>query len=192
MENYKNFLISPEEKLIYESLHSCKQTPINCKNHLNIILLKSQGKTVYEVARSCGTSRTNVYKWLSRYRPNNREWFLDQSRRPKHSPAKTSDEVERLIENLCFTLKESGYQAGAGSIKNEMENLCLTHIPSISTINRILKKHSLKNGRKIPDKLKTKANSCSTTKDKNHKLIPTNKRKNRDGLFAVDFCLFSQ
>ncbi len=117
MGNFKNFSISPEERLIYESLQCCNQTPISIKNRLNIILLKAEDKTVYEVSRRCGISRTKVYKCLSRYRPNNRKWFLDQSRRPKNSPAKTPDEVEELIVNLHFNLKESGYYSGAGSIK---------------------------------------------------------------------------
>jgi transposase len=179
MGNYKNFLISPEERLICESLRSCQQTSNSIKNRIHIILLKSEGKTVYEIARNCRTSRTNVYKWLSRYRPGNREWFLNQPRRPKHSPTKIPDEVERIIVNLHFTLKESGYQSGARSIQFEMENLCITHIPSISTINRILKKHGLKNKRVDSDKSEIKQNGVQTPKNRSHRLIPANKRKNQ-------------
>ena len=177
MGNFKNFSISPEERLIYVSLRSCQQTPIRIKNRINIILLKSEGKTIYEIARKCSASRTNIYKWLSRYKPNNREWFLDQSRRPKHSPTKTPDEVKRIIVRLHLDLKDSGYQSGAGTIKYEMKNLCLPYIPSISTINRILKSHRLKNKRVNPDNSKISQVGVQTSKKRTHRLILAKKRK---------------
>jgi transposase len=182
MENFKNFSISTEEKLICDSLHSCHQTSIRIKNRINIILLKSEGKTVYEIARYCGVSRTNIYKWLSRYRPNSREWFLDKSRRPKHSPAKTPDEVRKTILRLHLDLKGSGYQSGAVAIKCEMENLCLPYIPSITTINRILKSNNLKNKKVCPDDSEISLVCVKNLKRIRHRLIPAKKRKPQNTL----------
>ncbi len=60
-----------------------------------------------------------------------------------------------------------------------MENFCLARIPSISTINRILKRHGLKNERMSPNKSETKPSVRCSSKIKRHSLLAANKRKNR-------------
>lgn len=186
MRQFNNFSLSPEEKFICESLVSCHHTPPTVKHRIKFVLLKSEGKTVYEISRCCNTSRTNVYKWLSRYRPNDRTWYLEQSRRPRRCPNKIPDAVEKVVVNLNYSLKKSGYQSDTASIKYEMENLCLNRIPSLSSIHRILKKHGLKKDRTAHIRTTNNANRSPTPINTNHKRIPAKKRNSQKTLFISD------
>jgi len=52
-----------------------------------------------ELCRRFGISPKTGYKWLARYSAAGASGLHDRSRRPHHSPARTSDEVaERVIE----------------------------------------------------------------------------------------------
>lgn len=139
---YKDLRLSPEEKLLYESWQDSGYVPTKIAERGKIILLKSEGKSVPEIEKICKLSRSNIYKWLSRYKPQDHEWFLDHSRRPKCSPQKTPYEIETTILFVHTSLKKSGFQCGAKSIKHELERINLKKVPSIATINRILLKHS--------------------------------------------------
>jgi len=145
VSNYMSLNSAPKERPVHESSQSPDKITANIANRLRMVALIAEGKSVYQVARICEVSPTCVYKWLSRYESLDPEWYLDQPRRPKNSPKKTPPETERTIIFVHNSLKQAGFQSGAKSIKYELERLMLERIPSISTINRILKKHGLRN-----------------------------------------------
>jgi len=184
MKNYKNFSITTEEKLLYESWQNSDRINPKIKNRVRIILLISKGIKTYDVAQTCGISCTNIYKWLSRYEPNNHDWFIDRSRQPKHSPSKTPDEIERTILFIHSNLRGSGYQSGAKSIVCELKKLSIKQIPSTSTINRILKMHDLQKKR-LPTLKSEHKPKMSSSKGKGQRLIKRTKRENRRVIFLT-------
>src|ERR1051325_10451659 len=60
-----------------------------------IVTLK---QPVGQVAKEFGLSRKTVHKWLRRYRQE--KSLSDQSRRPRHSPGRTSHQVEEAVLDL--------------------------------------------------------------------------------------------
>lgn len=57
-------------------------------------------KPLAEASRLCGISRNNGYKWKYRFLTDGRRGLRDRSRRPKHSPNRTSPHWLRLIRKL--------------------------------------------------------------------------------------------
>lgn len=50
-----------------------------------------------ELCRRYGISRTTGYKWLKRHSESGLEGLQEKSRRPHHSPNRTSPEIEAAI-----------------------------------------------------------------------------------------------
>lgn len=121
------------------------------------------GEKPTTICRHLGRSRTWFYKVLHRYEQGGRNALLSQSRRPNHIANQTDEVIEAAIVKIRKTIT-SGQEpvlrygnVGAETIARELEGMNL-HPPSISTINRILRKHGLqqprvkkKQKRKLPD-----------------------------------------
>jgi transposase len=159
--SYKNLNLASKEKLLHKSWTDSKGMPPNIANRVRMVALIAEGKPVYEVARIYGVSRSCVYKWLSRYESLSSEWYLDRPRRPKTNPRKTPPEIESTIIFVHNSLKQACFQSGAKSIKYELERLILEHVPSISTINRILRKHGLRNNYPKSKRPKQRVRTCN-------------------------------
>ncbi len=50
-----------------------------------------------KLCKDFGIGRTTGYKWLNRYREAGEEGLDEQTRRPRHSPKKTIEEIDHLI-----------------------------------------------------------------------------------------------
>lgn len=106
-----------------------------------------------DIYTSLNRSRKWFYKWLNRYLEFGEDGLKDQSRRPKNSPNKTNPGIEQLIINIRKKLvardtKDTFYSPiGADSILWELHKLGIDEdkIPSIPTINRIIKRNGLIN-----------------------------------------------
>ncbi|MEJ2353689.1 MAG: IS481 family transposase [Anaerolineales bacterium] len=85
----------------------------------------------YEISRKTG------YKWLGRYRQDGEAGLRDRSRRPKHSPEQTPPEVE--AEVLALRRKHPAW--GGRKLHVRLKALGHAHVPSPSTITRILQRH---------------------------------------------------
>lgn len=120
----------------------------------------------FNVCQKCaevGCSTTTFYKYAKRFSERGVEGFYPDSRRPRSSPAATGVEVEGLVVAARKELQEAGWDAGADSIRFQLEAwrdglasgtgpfgepLCgllpprpwptQARIPSRTTINRIL------------------------------------------------------
>jgi transposase InsO family protein len=55
------------------------------------------GVNVSELCRRFGVSRSSGYKWLARHQAQGRQGLEERSRRPLHSPARTSAELEAQV-----------------------------------------------------------------------------------------------
>ena len=65
-----------------------------------ILKVLAKEDSVVELAEQYGVSRKTIYKWLSRYESKGLSGLVDESRRPKRSPMKTSAELALEIVQL--------------------------------------------------------------------------------------------
>jgi transposase InsO family protein len=87
----------------------------------------------YQVAPKTG------YKWLARYREFGEVGLVDQSRAPHISPARTPDEMEKLV---CDLRKE--HEAWGGrKLNGVLVRRGYQGVPAPSTITDILRRHDL-------------------------------------------------
>jgi len=109
-------------------------------------LANEKPKNIYT---SLKRSKRWFFKWLDRYQKYGETGLRDSSRRPLNSPNKTASDIEQMVINVRKSLtarltKETFYAPiGADSISWELSNLGLNQIPSIPTINRIVKRNGL-------------------------------------------------
>ncbi len=101
------------------------------------------GESPAAICVSMGYTTRWFYKWLKRFRADDPDWFRDISRRPHHSPACTSREIEEIVKLVRLSLYNQDLFYGAQAIRWEMEDLCVRPLPSLRTINRILERAEL-------------------------------------------------
>jgi transposase InsO family protein len=86
-------------------------------------------------------SPTTAYKWLNRYEEQGSEGLEDQSRRPAHSPDRSSKKQERLI----IKAHERYPYWGPRKLRRVLQNEGYREVPVPSTIAAILRR----NGRQV-------------------------------------------
>jgi putative transposase len=107
------------------------------------IELHLQGITIVAIADKLGKSRQWVHKWLNRYKTGTINWFNSFSNAPKKNVRTIPNDIEKTIVSIRQNLKGQKYaQKGALSILYEFERLNIAP-PSISTINRVIKRNGL-------------------------------------------------
>ena len=121
------------------------------------IRLYLQNISVSQISRELSRSRQWVHKWITKYINNpSSDWYKAESRAPKKIMNVTSSDVEKTIVEVRKKLVSRQYsQQGAISILYEL-NRIKVKAPSLSTINRILKRHDLVGGSKRKNHTKTK------------------------------------
>jgi transposase len=97
------------------------------------------GRSIGELARSHGMSRSWLYKRLARYCREGPAGLEARSRRPQRSPGRIADVWEDEIVALRKELTEFGVDAGAGTIQYHLARRHGTAVPSLSTIWRVLR-----------------------------------------------------
>lgn len=105
------------------------------------IRLYLQEASVSSISKSLKRSRQWVYKWLGRFRNGHCDWYKEESKAPKNKQSRLPDGIEQSIILIRERLSQMPYsQQGAISIMYELKQLGVEP-PSVSSINRILKKH---------------------------------------------------
>jgi transposase InsO family protein len=101
-----------------------------------------EGRSVRDVARAHGISKTWVYELIARHRAGGYEALEPRSRRPRSCKHETPPQVVKEIVRLRCELTAQGHDAGAETIAY---HLCqdIGDIPSLSTIWRILRRERL-------------------------------------------------
>lgn len=89
---------------------------------------------VSALCRKYSISRKTAYKWIKRYQSGGN--LLDESRRPKSFPRKTNSQTEEII----LTMRSDNPAWGAKKIHDILIKT-ETNIPSIRTVNNILKRN---------------------------------------------------
>src|SRR5579864_819269 len=96
-----------------------------------------ESSNVSELCRRFGISRKTGYKWLDRYLLHGPGHLAEVSRRPSHSPGRTSAAVEALV----LSIREANPCWGGRKIRARLVHLGHVHLPSASTITEILRRH---------------------------------------------------
>ena len=105
-----------------------------------------KGEHVTHIAMVFKKSRKWVHHWINQYnlRTDELSWFKDRSKAPKKSSSTLSIELEAQILQIRKELvNERMAQIGAISIQYQCELRGIKPIPSVWTINRLIKKHGL-------------------------------------------------
>jgi len=117
------------------------------------LILRKQAVELYlkdvpitDIVQKLDRSRQWVHKWITRYRTKGVDvWYHSEPSSPKQVHNRTSQNEEELVINVRKALGDHRYsQTGALTIMYEIERMGLKS-PSISTINRILKRNNLIN-----------------------------------------------
>jgi putative transposase len=101
------------------------------------------GESPQSICASMGKTKPWLYKWVSRYTPDDPEWCDDQSRHPLSSPSRTPAEIEKIVEMVRLNLYNKGHFCGKQAIQWEMIDMEVQPLPSLSTIGRILRRRQL-------------------------------------------------
>lgn len=102
-----------------------------------VLLAQQEGANVRQLCRRFNISPSTAYKWLSRFEKSGAEGLNNQSRRPKTSPKRCADEVEKQI----LTVSQEYAAWGARKLKRVLEDKGLV-MPSVSTVHAVLQRHS--------------------------------------------------
>src|SRR5216683_6052008 len=105
-----------------------------------------KGEKIAVISRSMGRSRKWVHHWIRRFKNKSAggEWFKNDSRAPKTTNRRLSQETEQQILLIRNDLvHERMAQTGAISIQYEFEKRGIKPAPAIWTINRVIASHGL-------------------------------------------------
>lgn len=98
---------------------------------------KYGGQSIKQLCQVYGISRQTGYKWLRREMLEGLEGLEDRSRRPKHSPVKSSNETEAKV----LKIRDEHSAWGGRKIRRIFQNQGYSEIPSASTITEILRRN---------------------------------------------------
>jgi transposase InsO family protein len=96
-----------------------------------------EGRSMREVARAHGVSKSWVSVLVARYRAGGYAALTARSRRPHTTPTRTPDVLEEEIIEWRKALHEEGFDAGAATIHWHLSRR-RDDVPSVSTIWRVL------------------------------------------------------
>jgi len=104
-----------------------------------VVLASADNANIRELCRRFNISHTTAYKWLERYERDGETGLHDHSRRPHHSPNKTSADKEQLI----IKLRRKHPAWSARKLHKRLTALKHQDLPCASTMHAILKRNEL-------------------------------------------------
>lgn len=103
-----------------------------------VLLSLKPGANVAELCRRFRISRKTGYKWRGRFLASGASALADRSRRPQHSPKRTSSAMRQVVAQL-----RRQRQWGGRKIRKRLQTLGHQHVPAASTISGILRQEGL-------------------------------------------------
>ena len=101
-----------------------------------------EGRSVRDVARAHGISKSWIYELIGRFRAGGYEALEPRSRRPCRCPHETPAVVVDAILALRAELQDAGHDCGPATIRYHLA-VRISNAPSRATIWRVLKRHGL-------------------------------------------------
>ncbi len=96
--------------------------------------------SITELCKSFGISRPTAYKLIARFEQNGIEGLVDKTKKPRHHPNQTKEEIEGAI----LDLKSKYALWGAKKIRRLLLNdFSESEVPSVVTVHHILSKNGL-------------------------------------------------
>ncbi|MGH2728079.1 MAG: helix-turn-helix domain-containing protein [Actinomycetota bacterium] len=95
-----------------------------------------EGRSIRQVARAHGVSKSWVAKLVSRYRAEGEAGLRPRSKAPHRTPHKISAALEDRIVALRKQLTDAGYDNGAATIHHHLGLTC-DQVPSIATMSSL-------------------------------------------------------
>jgi transposase len=111
----------------------------------SLIHMIRSGQTPAEAAQEVGRSRSWGYKWWGRYCKDGWVGLQEQSRAPKHQPTRLAESVRQAIRRIRSELEAEAHlpdklsYIGAPSIRARLKKEGIQPLPSISTIEQVLR-----------------------------------------------------
>jgi transposase InsO family protein len=102
-----------------------------------VMLAQSTQANIQVLCRRFGISRKTAYKWLRRYQEQELVGLLDRSRRPHHSPKRSSISIEEDV----LKIRDQHPAWGGRKIRARLQALGQRSVPSSSTVHAILQRH---------------------------------------------------
>ncbi|MBF6222011.1 helix-turn-helix domain containing protein [Nocardia abscessus] len=138
--------------------------------------------TVTEVCRRYRISRKTYYSYLARYRAQGVAGLVPRSRRPKRFPSRSSAAVEAAVVRIRLNRP----QWGARRIRAELMRGSTSHVPAISTLHAISRRHGLVGAQpntRCPRGFGNSTSSCTAGRGRSHRSPTWTTRRGR-ALFA--------
>ena len=95
------------------------------------------------ICASIGRSRAWLYKWVNRYNENDDSWHNNLPMQPHKVANRMPSEIEAIVKMVRLNLYSQHLFCGAQAILWELEDLGVSPLPSLRTINRILSRNNL-------------------------------------------------
>jgi len=102
-----------------------------------VTLASAQGANIADLCRRFGVSRQTGYKWLVRFRLQQKDGLSDRPRRPHTSPEKSPAEVEQAV----LALRDAHPAWGGRKLRARLLMTGHHDAPAASTITAILRRH---------------------------------------------------
>jgi transposase InsO family protein len=115
---------------------SWKEMTIMSERLAFVTLASVEGANMRELCRQYGISAPTGYKWLRRYQAGGAAALGNQSRRPAHSPRRTSAELEQLV---C-EVRQAHPAWGGRKINAYLVRQGYDGVPAASTVTEILRR----------------------------------------------------
>jgi transposase InsO family protein len=109
------------------------------ERHEFVVLAGHEKANIRQLCRRFGISSATAYKWLHRFQAEGILGLEELSRRPYHSPTKTTAEVERAV----IGLRQKHPAWGGRKLRKRLLDLGHNELPTPSTITAILRRHHL-------------------------------------------------
>jgi transposase InsO family protein len=109
------------------------------ERHEFVLLASQKEANIRRLCRRFGISSRTGYKWLHRFNDKGVAGLADRSRRPHHSPARTSAAVEKKV----LVVQRKYREWGGRKLEQRMLDLGHQSVPSANTITAILRRHQL-------------------------------------------------
>ena len=100
------------------------------------------GEKQESICASLGRSRARLYKWVKREAECGTSWSEDLSRRPREIK-RTPEGIEELVKYIRLKLYNRELFCGSQAILWELEDLNVSPLHLLRTINRILKRDGI-------------------------------------------------
>jgi transposase InsO family protein len=110
---------------------------IMSQRHEFVMLFEQEGVNRRELCRRFGVSPTLGYRLWARWRRDGAAGLADRSRRPQHSPGRSTADMEALV----LTVRDVHPAWGGRKIRRRLQDLEHPGVPSASTITAILRRH---------------------------------------------------